>query len=290
MRIRSIRPEFWRSLDISALDWDARLVFVGLWSYVDDNGVGVDQLSAICAELFAEDMVTNPAETVAKVSRALDDISNRGLIVRYEVDGKRYLAVTKFLVHQRVDKPSKSRYPEPPAIDKSGKPLTSDYGDTREGSRNTPGTLPEGSTPGEGEKGRRGEGEKSLPSGESAPANASGGNPKRGTRLPADWRPTPEDQELMAAEYPGVKLITETRKFADYWAGVPGAKGVKLDWNATWRNWIRRAGESRGTASASPAVNGAPVPNRHEAKVNGILERGQRLADAADQAYQDGAA
>jgi uncharacterized protein YdaU (DUF1376 family) len=27
--------------------------------------------------------------------------------------------------------------------------------------------------------------------------------------------------------------------FKDYWASVAGAKGVKLDWSATWRNWIR---------------------------------------------------
>jgi uncharacterized protein YdaU (DUF1376 family) len=27
--------------------------------------------------------------------------------------------------------------------------------------------------------------------------------------------------------------------FKDYWVSVPGVKGVKLDWFATWRNWIR---------------------------------------------------
>jgi hypothetical protein len=27
--------------------------------------------------------------------------------------------------------------------------------------------------------------------------------------------------------------------FKDYWVSVAGAKGVKLDWFATWRNWIR---------------------------------------------------
>lgn len=30
-------------------------------------------------------------------------------------------------------------------------------------------------------------------------------------------------------------------EFKDYWISVPGAKGVKLDWLATWRNWVRRA-------------------------------------------------
>jgi uncharacterized protein YdaU (DUF1376 family) len=27
--------------------------------------------------------------------------------------------------------------------------------------------------------------------------------------------------------------------FRDYWLSVAGSKGVKLDWTATWRNWIR---------------------------------------------------
>ena len=28
-------------------------------------------------------------------------------------------------------------------------------------------------------------------------------------------------------------------KFRDYWIAVPGAKGRKLDWDATWRNFVR---------------------------------------------------
>ena len=33
MRIRSIKPEFWRSDDITALSLEDRLLFIGLWSY-----------------------------------------------------------------------------------------------------------------------------------------------------------------------------------------------------------------------------------------------------------------
>ena len=28
-------------------------------------------------------------------------------------------------------------------------------------------------------------------------------------------------------------------QFKDYWSSVPGSKGTKLDWFATWRNWVR---------------------------------------------------
>ncbi len=29
-------------------------------------------------------------------------------------------------------------------------------------------------------------------------------------------------------------------QFYDYWKAQPGSKGIKLDWFATWRNWVRR--------------------------------------------------
>ena len=67
--------------------------------------------------------------------------------------------------------------------------------------------------------------------------------PKRATRLPDGWTPSQSVYDAMAAESPAVDLDSEHRKFTDHWKAQPGAKGVKLDWDATWRNWIRRAAE-----------------------------------------------
>ena len=39
---------------------------------------------------------------------------------------------------------------------------------------------------------------------------------------------------------PGM-TVREADKFRDYWLSVSGSKGVKLDWQATWRNWVRKA-------------------------------------------------
>lgn len=111
MRIRSIKPEFWRSRDIAKLDWDTRLVFIGLWSYVDDNGVGKDIDYDIIGDLFASDLIKDPRETVARVSRALASLSEAGLIYRYEVDNTPYLEIATWSRHQRIDKPGKPRYP-----------------------------------------------------------------------------------------------------------------------------------------------------------------------------------
>ncbi len=113
MRIRSIKPEFWRSDDISALDRDDRLLFIGLWSYVDDNGVGRDKLADIAADLFAHDLEQDPRETFARVSRGLLNLAERGLITRYSAVGGGYLCVTGWTEHQRIDKPGKPRYPGP---------------------------------------------------------------------------------------------------------------------------------------------------------------------------------
>lgn len=74
-------------------------------------------------------------------------------------------------------------------------------------------------------------------------ANAS---PKksRGTRLPGDWFLPVEWGEWALSEGLGREAIrSEADKFKDYWNARAGPNGVKLDWQATWRNWIRSAKE-----------------------------------------------
>lgn len=114
MRIRSIKPEFWRSDDIAALPISARLLFIGLWSYVDDNGVGSDKLPSIVADLFANDLVEDTAETLRRVNADLTQIQNAGLVTRYEANGKPLLHITNWEKHQLVRNPSKGNcYPLP---------------------------------------------------------------------------------------------------------------------------------------------------------------------------------
>ena len=61
---------------------------------------------------------------------------------------------------------------------------------------------------------------------------------KKGSRLtievlPDDWRKYCEEHA------PDLDPEKAFEDFHDYWVGVPGAKGVKLDWFATWRNFLR---------------------------------------------------
>lgn len=77
----------------------------------------------------------------------------------------------------------------------------------------------------------------------------------RGTRLPEGWVPPREVEQSIRVECPGLDLEREHRKFSDHWAATPGARGVKLDWVATWRNWMRRAYESMPVSGAQRRID-----------------------------------
>jgi len=91
----------------------------------------------------------------------------------------------------------------------------------------------------EGRKVRKEEGNTSLTSFESERAqNPKSEKSKRACRLPADWQPSPEMAEFARSN--GVDPERTAAVFRDYWVGVPDPKGRKVDWSATWRNWVRR--------------------------------------------------
>jgi hypothetical protein len=54
-RIRTIKPEFWTSEQVIACSSNARLLFVGLWNFCDDNGVHPASYIRIKAEVFPAD-------------------------------------------------------------------------------------------------------------------------------------------------------------------------------------------------------------------------------------------
>lgn len=65
---------------------------------------------------------------------------------------------------------------------------------------------------------------------------------KKGTRLPADWAlPRDWGDWAISEGWPDRSIRIEAEKFRDYWHSVAGQKGVKLDWKATWRNWMRNS-------------------------------------------------
>ena len=68
----------------------------------------------------------------------------------------------------------------------------------------------------------------------------------------------------------------EHEKFCDYFAGAPGTKGQKVDWPATWRNWMRTAADRasrngwRPPGSALAPVSGAPYSKTNDRVMQGL--------------------
>lgn len=81
-------------------------------------------------------------------------------------------------------------------------------------------------------------------------------SPLRGSRLPPDWQPSEELKADASKERPDLHLPTTIASFRDYWVAKPGKDGRKLDWDATFRNWVRN--ERRPTV---PPPDAKPKPN-----------------------------
>lgn len=64
---------------------------------------------------------------------------------------------------------------------------------------------------------------------------------KRGTRLPEPFVVTQAMKDWFRENCPHVDARVEHAKFLDHWRGKAGKDGCKLDWPATWRNWMRTA-------------------------------------------------
>lgn len=107
-RIRTIKPEFPQSESIGKLSRDARLLYIQLWTIVDDSGRARAASRMLASLLYPYD---DDARDL--IEGWLAELELGGHICRYEVEGNLYLEVCKWLEHQKIDHASKSRFPEP---------------------------------------------------------------------------------------------------------------------------------------------------------------------------------
>jgi hypothetical protein len=110
-RIRSIKPEFFRSLDVADLTHRQKLLWIGLWTEADDHGRLIDDDRLIKAALFPLDNTVR----LQDVEEDLTALAALGRVVRYQVDGRSYLAVVNWHSHQNINRPGKPKHPAPPA-------------------------------------------------------------------------------------------------------------------------------------------------------------------------------
>jgi len=76
----------------------------------------------------------------------------------------------------------------------------------------------------------------------------------RASRLPDSWRLPQDWKEWALACQPTWdegKANLVSAGFRDHWIAKAGRDALKVDWLATWRNWVRREGPARQTATAT---------------------------------------
>lgn len=108
-RIRTIKPEFQQSESMGRVSREARLAFILLWPQCDDLGRIRGKSRMLASILFPYD-----EDAPDRIDGWLSELEAEGCIVRYEDGGAAYIAVCKWH-HQKIDRPSPSKFPAPPA-------------------------------------------------------------------------------------------------------------------------------------------------------------------------------
>jgi len=91
-RARNIKPGFFKNDLLAECNPLTRILFAGLWCEADREGRMEDRPKRLKAECLPYDE--------CDIEDLLGELSDRGFIVRYSVEGKRYIAVAEFSQHQ----------------------------------------------------------------------------------------------------------------------------------------------------------------------------------------------
>ncbi len=84
---------------------------------------------------------------------------------------------------------------------------------------------------------------------------------KRGTRIAEDWAPSEAERYWAASKgCSDARIAREAEAFRNYWTAKAGSGATKLDWSATWRNWILTALERKPEPVATTRADGWSLP------------------------------
>jgi hypothetical protein len=252
-RARSIKPGLYKNEELIQCSVWARYIFPGLWMLADREGRLEDRPIRIKIELL-------PADS-QDVDQLLDELQARGFLVRYQNSDGKFIQISKFLTHQNPHYSEKPSTIKPPELPEKAAIIKSDSG-KHPAMNGHP--LPEnsGELPEKAARKRGSQPPSSLTPSSLTPSSLSPDSGKeqeaRASRFALLQIP-PEWSQFCRQERPDLDPARTFERFADYWRAKPGADGRKLDWLATWRNWVRdeksqqRKPGTLGTAGAQAA-------------------------------------
>lgn len=103
-RIRTIKPKFWTDGKMVQCSFAARLLFIGLWNFADDNGNLERSSEEIKMQIFPGDNVD--CETL------LMELITQGVVIEYSVNARKFLHIRNFLKHQVINRKSTTNLPD----------------------------------------------------------------------------------------------------------------------------------------------------------------------------------
>lgn len=109
-RIRTIKPALFTSKKVTSWPVGIRWTWAGLFTYCDDYGFGEDDPLLIKSEVYPRDRKMPEA----KVIEHLCFIAAEGPLCRYRVEDSDFLHIPSWQEHQRVNRPTKSKFPPCP--------------------------------------------------------------------------------------------------------------------------------------------------------------------------------
>lgn len=101
-RIRTIKPEFWVDDVMVELPIEARLLFIGMWNFVDDEGYIEDKPKRIKMQIF-------PADNIL-IEDSLSALCDSGRLHAFDSDQGPLLRVANWERHQRINRKSETRF------------------------------------------------------------------------------------------------------------------------------------------------------------------------------------
>ena len=217
-RIRTIKPEFPQSESIGRLTRESRLCFILLWTLADDSGRLRGNSRMLASLLYPYD-----DDAKKHIDGWIAELERESCIQRYQVEGETFIQICNWLKHQKIDKPSASKIPEiPEGFGEDSRILAN----PREGSEKN--VADQGGDQGR-DQGRDQGGE---------------GSPKAHRLqievLPDSWR------LWCSKDKPNLDPDRTFLKFKNYWGAKGGAAAKKVDWYATWQNWVMNENAPNG--------------------------------------------
>ncbi len=231
MRIRTIRPEFYQSESVGSMTWKTRLVFINLWSYVEDNGVNLDN-----PRLFRGQCMPYDDSVLDDIEDAFAELEQCGSIIRYERDGKRLLFIPGFEKWQNIQRPGTCHYLPPDGWDKRGcKIIPEDSGQLQEHSCESPedsGQLHDCSRSRSSSKSRKKEEENKFSSSKEITADSY-----------HDSTAYAEVETDIIRDYPNLDLSDAWNAFL---SRHYGENRTIADWMRLWKGWCQRRANMSG--------------------------------------------